>query len=437
MVDCDIDNATFYGDGREGENAGAFIDRISRYFLIHSDTISDDNTRFRILQTLFPRHSDARRWIDKVTTNTTNPVTTWESTRTVLGLRDAFEMEWPDVTSVEKRPHEKRAALLAKATELTEENMTSWVVVGGTKQMMIRVWVNAVTRLAHQIPDTAGLCIDDVKDRMPRSLRSHLAGITITSWTDFRRAIDELNLEQLLFLQAEGVRLARFEERTTAIRALEAMLRTIPASYPVPCAFPPQILQAARDFSSVSTHKHVPTITTVLPSIDITPALCNNVEPPVNSFPTKILPVVYDDRNEFMFYSASTGMNNTGNKQDLAPRDRPYTQRVILEGPQGENVRLTAVFDDGSMVGAIDSVVFRKVAHRLGALKPSSRWLRMANGVRVPSDGVWEGKVTVGGVVGRGAFEIFAGGGAGRCCLGSLSYESFVRCMNTRQTQWR
>ncbi|KAF8997537.1 hypothetical protein BDZ89DRAFT_921305, partial [Hymenopellis radicata] len=105
--------------------------------------------------------------------------------------------------------------------------------------------------------------------------------------------------------------------------------------------------------------------------------------------------------------------------------DLPYTQRVILEGPQGENVRLTAVFDDGSMVGAIDSAVFRKVAHRLSALKPSSRWLRMANGVRVPSDGVWEGKVTVGGVIGRGAFEIFAGGGSWEVLFGKPLLREF------------
>ncbi|KAF9023074.1 hypothetical protein BDZ89DRAFT_178711 [Hymenopellis radicata] len=51
----------------------------------------------------------------------------------------------------------------------------------------------------HEADDDSRLCIDDVKDRMPRSLRSPLAGITITSWTDFRRAVDELNLEQLLF----------------------------------------------------------------------------------------------------------------------------------------------------------------------------------------------------------------------------------------------
>ncbi|KAF8992344.1 hypothetical protein BDZ89DRAFT_1151147 [Hymenopellis radicata] len=231
-----IDNAAFYGDGREGENAGEFIDRVSRYFLLHSDTISDDGTRIKILKTLFPRYSDARRWIDKVTTDINDPVTTWDSTRTVLGLRDAFEVEWPDVTPAEKRPHEKRAALLAKASELTKENMASWVLVGGMKQMMIRVWVNAVTRLAHQIPDIAGLCIDDVKDRMPRSLRSHLVGITITTWTDFRQAVDVLNFEQLLFLQAEGIRLARFEDQSTELQSLDAMLRTIPALYPVPRA---------------------------------------------------------------------------------------------------------------------------------------------------------------------------------------------------------
>ncbi|KAF9038813.1 hypothetical protein BDZ89DRAFT_945629, partial [Hymenopellis radicata] len=113
-----------------------------------------------------------------------------------------------------------------------------------------------------------------------------------------------------------------------------------------------------------------------------------------------------------MFFSAYSTDDDNKERNAAKTQEVPYKQWVILQGPNGENVRLNAVFDDGSMVGAIDSVIFAKVAHRLSPLKPSSRWLRMANGVRVQSDGVWEGRVTVGGIARRGAFEVFAGGGS-------------------------
>lgn len=86
---------------------------------------------------------------------------------------------------------------------------------------------------------------------------------------------------------------------------------------------------------------------------------------------------------------------------------------------------MKAVVDDGAMCGAIDSAVFQKVAARLSALAPSGRVLRMANGVKVPSQGVWKGMVDVGGIKKQGQFEVFPSGGAWSMLFGKPLLEEF------------
>ncbi|KZP06517.1 hypothetical protein FIBSPDRAFT_687089, partial [Athelia psychrophila] len=103
----------------------------------------------------------------------------------------------------------------------------------------------------------------------------------------------------------------------------------------------------------------------------------------------------------------------------------PFVQWVGLQGPRGETVRIKAVVDDGAMCGAIDSVVFARVANRLSALSPSKRVLRMANGAMVPSDGVWRGIVEVGGASRQGQFEVFPSGGAWSMLFGKPLLERF------------
>ncbi|KII90757.1 hypothetical protein PLICRDRAFT_106573, partial [Plicaturopsis crispa FD-325 SS-3] len=63
------------------------------------------------------------------------------------------------------------------------------------------------------------------------------------------------------------------------------------------------------------------------------------------------------------------------------------------------------------MVNSICQNVFRGLRPSLGALKTSSRVLRMADGTVVPSQGQWEGEVSLGGVLARAAFEVFPSGG--------------------------
>ena len=57
--------------------------------------------------------------------------------------------------------------------------------------------------------------------------------------------------------------------------------------------------------------------------------------------------------------------------------------------------------------------VFKKVKHRLGEWKESTRLLRMGNGTIVPSSAVWRGSMQLENVTVKGEFEVFNSGGVG------------------------
>jgi hypothetical protein len=53
----------------------------------------------------------------------------------------------------------------------------------------------------------------------------------------------------------------------------------------------------------------------------------------------------------------------------------PFLQNIEFTGPQGEIVRVTALFDKGAMISAMCTSTFNKVKHRLGNWKPSNKRL--------------------------------------------------------------
>ncbi|KAJ8585783.1 hypothetical protein M405DRAFT_744702, partial [Rhizopogon salebrosus TDB-379] len=96
----------------------------------------------------------------------------------------------------------------------------------------------------------------------------------------------------------------------------------------------------------------------------------------------------------------------------------PFLQHVSFAGPQGEIVRVKALFDEGAMVSAMCTSVFEQVKHRLGNWVPSTKRLRMANGTIVPSKAVWRGEVTINGISTQGEFEVFNSGGGWKFLFG-------------------
>ena len=103
----------------------------------------------------------------------------------------------------------------------------------------------------------------------------------------------------------------------------------------------------------------------------------------------------------------------------------PFVHGVELSGPKGEIVRFRSVFDDGALVNAIDETLYLALKNRLSALTPSGRILRMADGRRVPSVGVWKGTVTVKGINHEGSFEIFKSNGAWGMLFGKPLLKTF------------
>ncbi len=95
-------------------------------------------------------------------------------------------------------------------------------------------------------------------------------------------------------------------------------------------------------------------------------------------------------------------------------------------------MRLPASVDDGALVGIMCATKYDKVAHRLGALRPSFKKFHMANGTLVPSRGSWEGTMTFSLAKAKVVFEVFASSGDWSFLFGKPHSSSFRPCM----TMW-
>ena len=110
----------------------------------------------------------------------------------------------------------------------------------------------------------------------------------------------------------------------------------------------------------------------------------------------------------------------------------PFQHTLRLLGPQGEIVRVAALFDGCAMVAAMCATVFEKVKHRLGRWERSERQLRMGNGVIVPSLAVWRGKMQLGKATIEGEFEVFDSGGSWVFLMG----KPLLRSFEAEQAYW-
>ncbi|KDR76579.1 hypothetical protein GALMADRAFT_44480, partial [Galerina marginata CBS 339.88] len=96
----------------------------------------------------------------------------------------------------------------------------------------------------------------------------------------------------------------------------------------------------------------------------------------------------------------------------------PFKHTLKINGPKGEIVRVSALFDGAAMVAAMCWSIFKQVKHRLGTWRESKKRLQMANGDIVPSKAVWKGRMTLGKVEVEGEFEVFDSKGGWAFLLG-------------------
>jgi hypothetical protein len=98
--------------------------------------------------------------------------------------------------------------------------------------------------------------------------------------------------------------------------------------------------------------------------------------------------------------------------------DVPFQHMLHLLGPQGEIIRVSALFDGCAMVSAMCTSIFKKVKHRLGAWGRSEKRLRMENGTIIPSQAVWKDSMQIGNIVVKDEFEVFDSEGSWAFLLG-------------------
>jgi hypothetical protein len=99
-----------------------------------------------------------------------------------------------------------------------------------------------------------------------------------------------------------------------------------------------------------------------------------------------------------------------GGSDGTTTTSRPFIHRVRLQGTKGGYMHIRGLFDNGAMINAICSSIFRKLSYILGHMRPSTKVLHMADGSCVKSHGQWVGRVGLGGCTVQAAFEIFPSG---------------------------
>ena len=104
---------------------------------------------------------------------------------------------------------------------------------------------------------------------------------------------------------------------------------------------------------------------------------------------------------------------------------QPFVHQLDINTGIGGAVRVWANFDDGALANAMSVTKFQTIKHRLGYYKPSSRWLRMADGSIVKPMAVWKGSLEIEGVQVFGSFEVFDSGGNWEFLLGKPLLTAF------------
>jgi hypothetical protein len=103
----------------------------------------------------------------------------------------------------------------------------------------------------------------------------------------------------------------------------------------------------------------------------------------------------------------------------------PFIHQLNILDPNGKTTQVTANVDDRALINAMSAAKFNDIKHNIGHYRPSSRLLRMANGVIVGAIAVWEGEVEIEGVKTNCSFEVFDSGDSWEFLFGKPLLKSF------------
>ena len=128
------------------------------------------------------------------------------------------------------------------------------------------------------------------------------------------------------------------------------------------------------------------------------PAISGEETPHTEEANNVITPTVESEIQIFDMYIVGHNPKHTA---------QPFIHQLNICPPNGEVIPVRASFDDGTLINAMSTTKFNNIKHRLGHYKPSTRLLRMANGIVVGATAVWEGVMEVEGVKTHASFEVF------------------------------
>ncbi|KIK55815.1 hypothetical protein GYMLUDRAFT_248408 [Collybiopsis luxurians FD-317 M1] len=99
--------------------------------------------------------------------------------------------------------------------------------------------------------------------------------------------------------------------------------------------------------------------------------------------------------------------------------------QVKLINGEGKEVDVPVMVDDGAMIAAMDSSMYRELHGVIGGWSPLQRQFCMANGTLVKGEACWDGHVSIAGAVTDGSFEVFDSGGSWWFLFGKPPLEHF------------
>ncbi|KAG1723796.1 hypothetical protein EDB19DRAFT_1834464 [Suillus lakei] len=437
--------------------------------------ITDEATKILLFSTFISAGSDADVWWANLGTQEKS---TWALAKA------AFLVKWPVVVVAGKTQREYQKDLLE--LRFKEEDVGERVMVAGIATWAHVQFHNKLKTLVKDAGvESVPILIQPVREALPRALRD-LTSASPADWATFLNKIKNVNVDTLQEKakrakerkeaeKAQNARIARLENRQDPIEVLCLQMQqtSIGTNTPAPrvTSTPPSTTTSRRQVRYVTanqapTNQRLRGQPPTQEERDALRACINELQHHADSdaghaaygeqlrqwmtkwgegarctekTPFPLTPGAAQICSGECFRCGVHGhigpmcplpadaqlLKNETDDGKVHHSCQPFLQHIACTGPQGEVVRVKALFDEGAMVSAMCTTVFDKVQHRLGNWQASTKQLRMANGTLVPSKATWRGEVTIAGVRTQGEFEVFDSGGGWRFLFGKPMLHTF------------
>ena len=105
--------------------------------------------------------------------------------------------------------------------------------------------------------------------------------------------------------------------------------------------------------------------------------------------------------------------------------EQPFTHEATLMDEFGHLITVKGLFDDGAMIGAMSTTLFRRIRNKLQGWHASTKYLRMANGVTEPATSSWKGRLQINTITIDVTLQVFDSGGNWDLLIGKPLLRAF------------